>query len=347
LVCGGSAYAHIAYPRQLTLKSDVVRDAFQRVARMALAAAVPVVGSRPDGYRMRARLHYRAGHLGFFREGSHELCDAASTRQLTPSTIDAIARLEAALSHAPRAAVREVEIAENCAGSERACHFELAAGGDPSTLAALTEVDGLRGASCSAEHQARALTLWGTPVVTETVAGARLTRHARAFFQGNRYLLHDLVTRVVSAAPAGQSLDLYAGVGLFAAALAARGDTNVVAVEGDAVSADDLKRNAAAFGRAIAARHQAVEVFLASRPPRGADAVIVDPPRTGMTRDAVQGVLRLGAGRVLYLSCDVATLARDARLLVDRGYTLTSVEAFDMFPNTAHIETLAIFDSVK
>ena len=88
--CGGSLYAHIAYERQLSLKSELVADSFARIGKISLDARVPVLASAEQGYRMRARLHVRNGKFGFFREGTHDLCDAAPTRQLLPDTIDAI-----------------------------------------------------------------------------------------------------------------------------------------------------------------------------------------------------------------------------------------------------------------
>jgi 23S rRNA (uracil1939-C5)-methyltransferase len=346
--CGGSVYAHITYARQLDLKRDVLRDAFARLARIPLDDALLVTPSPPEGYRIRARLHVRSGRLGFFREGTHALCDAGATRQLLPETIEAVRRFEASIAEAPRGAISEVVISENCAATERASHLELDANADPSRLANLTHVDGFTGVTCGAPHHARALTLWGSATVSDTIRGVRITRQARAFFQGNRYLLEALVARVVQGVPPGQVVDLYAGVGLFSTALAARGDTQVTAVEGDAVAAEDLKHNAGSFGGAISARHQSVEAFLSSnRPAPRLDCVVVDPPRTGMTREALQGVIGLGAARVVYVSCDVATLARDTRALVDRGYRLTTLEAFDMFPNTAHVESLAIVDKVN
>jgi 23S rRNA (uracil1939-C5)-methyltransferase len=88
--------------------------------------------------------------------------------------------------------------------------------------------------------------------------------------------------------------------------------------------------------------HQPVEAFVRSAPP-GADVVIVDPPRTGMSRAALQGVVRLRGRRIVYVSCDVATLARDARRLVDAGYEIVRVNAFDLFPNTPHVEAVVTF----
>jgi tRNA/tmRNA/rRNA uracil-C5-methylase (TrmA/RlmC/RlmD family) len=96
--CGGCLYAHVSYQRQLALKSDVIADAFARIAKLPLAQPVHVEPSPEDGYRMRARLHMRGQRYGFFREGTHDLCDARATRQLLPATFDVLDRLAAAIT---------------------------------------------------------------------------------------------------------------------------------------------------------------------------------------------------------------------------------------------------------
>ena len=101
--------------------------------------------------------------------------------------------------------------------------------------------------------------------------------------------------------------------------------------------------NAVAANGRVTAVHQSVERFLAARPPRPS-LVLLDPPRTGLSPEAADEVIRLAADRVVYVSCDVATLARDARRLVDAGYTLERLNAFDLFPNTPHVETVAVFE---
>ena len=349
--CGGNVFSHIAYDRQLAIKRDIIRDAFTRIGRMATPEQLPVARSPVDGYRMRARLHVRGGRIGFFREGTHDLCDAEATGQLLPETTASLQRLAAAMTALPNASVVEVEVSENAAADQRVVHLELAAGGEPSRLGTLSAVEGITGASCGFATSHRALTLWGVPSITETIVvpaasgdlPVTLTRHAHAFFQGNRFLIARLAAAVLDAVPHGRVLDLYAGVGLFSAPLARRG-TDVIAIEGDRIAAEDLKTNAAAAGGAIEARHQAVETFLAVDTPAGINCVVVDPPRTGMTKEALAGAIALHAARVVYVSCDVATLARDARLLADSGYRLQALEAFDLFPNTAHVETVAVFD---
>src|SRR6266545_1392320 len=109
LQCGGSLYGHIAYARQLDIKSQVIGDAFGRIGRLPLAAPVPVRPSREAGYRMRARLHLRAHRIGFFREGTHDVCDPRPTRQLLPATCDALELLAAAIQTLGIDTIREVE----------------------------------------------------------------------------------------------------------------------------------------------------------------------------------------------------------------------------------------------
>jgi 23S rRNA (uracil1939-C5)-methyltransferase len=173
-----------------------------------------------------------------------------------------------------------------------------------------------------------------------------LRRHVLAFFQGNRYLLGQLAVHVVGQVPSGSSVvDLYAGVGLFAVAAAALRGARVTAVEGDRIAAADLAANAAATNGAVAPVHQSVEEF-ARDERRDTGALILDPPRTGISREALDGICRMRAPRVVYVSCDVATLARDARVLVASGYTIDKIDAFDLFPNTPHVETVAVFQRI-
>jgi len=341
-LCGGCLYSHIAYPRQLALKAQVIADAFRRIGRLELPAPLAVAGSPEEGYRMRARFHVRGHRLGFFRENSHEVCDARATRQLLPATADTLDRLMAAMRSLGLDAVREIELSENIEASERAVFLDAGAI-DEATLARLADTDGLTGLGS-------AWGAFGSPHVGDTLAiGEKrlaLRRHVQAFFQGNRYLLRDLVAHVAGLLPEGGAvLDLYAGVGLFSLAAAGARGASVVAVEGDVFAAADLQANAAAFGGAITTVRASVESIgpgLAGAN-RKFDAVIVDPPRTGMSREALDNALKVNAPRLVYVSCDVATLARDARRIVDHGYTLERADAFDLFPNTPHVETVVVF----
>jgi tRNA/tmRNA/rRNA uracil-C5-methylase (TrmA/RlmC/RlmD family) len=355
--CGGSVYAHVAYDRQLALKGEILVDAFRRIAKLVVQEPVPVEPSTETGYRMRARLHVRDGRLGFFREGSHELCDAAATGQLLPETGWVLGEVASALAELRARNVASIEVAENIPGDQRALHLELRSepGVPPGAFGVLARLAGVTGVTCLAPPGRDLLVLGGRPRVVDPIsaivgtaaggmAGAVLGRRATAFFQANRYLLPTLVSRVVSHVPEGPVVDLYAGVGLFAVSLAACGRAPVVAVEGDRASGADLVENAKPFHDRLRVERGAVEGFLRAGPGTSAETLLVDPPRSGMSREAMAGIAARGARRIVYVSCDVATLARDTRRLVDAGYVLSHLEAFDLFPNTAHVESLAVLD---
>lgn len=357
--CGGQAYAFIEYPHQLEIKRDVIRDAFARLGRMPLGdREIPITGSREDGYRMRARFQVEAGRVGFFREGTHELCDSAATGQLLPETSRVIDQVSQRLRKIDAGGVTAIELSENVAADGRALHLQLRPVPKARTtvFGPISGVPGVTGATCQLASGAPVVRLGGVPLVGDPlgdIVGAsitrftdtRLERSARAFFQGNRYLLPALVRAVTAKVPAeGGVLDLYAGVGLFASALAAQGRDGIVAVEGDRISGADLALNVKKLGDAVSCELQPVERYLATHTGPGARTIIVDPPRTGLSRNAMTSVLAHGAARIVYVSCDIATLARDVRHAADRGYALTHLEAFDLFPNTAHVETLAVLD---
>ena len=171
---------------------------------------------------------------------------------------------------------------------------------------------------------------------------------------------------MVALVPPGPVVDMYAGVGLFGLALAAVGASDVTLVEGDAASVPSLTANAEPLGPRARIVRGSVESFLSAGPDRrvrssyvgrvprrdanetrsgpAADATfIVDPPRTGMSKEALAGVVRARPARIVYVSCDVATFARDTRTFLDAGYELGALTGIDLFPNTAHVETVAAF----
>lgn len=347
--CGGNVFAHIDYARQLTLKGEIIQDAFKRIGRIPLAEAPPVVASPEHGYRMRARLHVSGGRIGFFLEGTHQVCDVGSTGQLSAETTDWVAALNRSLTRDQMRGLAAIEMAENIPGRERACHLELHSGVDARGYTGMGE--GLTGLSAHHTDRPGVVRIAGVPVVTDAVQVdddpshvLSLSRDARAFFQGNRFLVEPLVRRVVRLVADAPVIDLYAGVGLFGLSLAAAGRESVTAVEGDPVSQADLQRNAERFGDRVGVVRRSVESYLASvrKDDISAATVIVDPPRTGISKDAVAHLVRVQPSRIVYISCDVATLARDTRALHDAGYGLAELTGIDLFPNTAHVESIAV-----
>ena len=348
--CGGNVLGHVAPARQGRLKGEILDDAFRRIARLPLPEVPAVVVSPEQGYRMRARLHVQRSRIGFLREASHDLCDAESTGQLLPATSEWIRRAGETLRRERLEGLRSIEIAENVPATERGCHLELGIGENPERYTALAE--GLSGLSAQRGDALESTLLMGKPAVEdklpvtrgEAQAHLHLLRDVRAFFQGNRYLLQPLLSYVVGLAGEGPVLDLYAGVGLFGLSLAALGRDRVTLVEGDRVSGASLVTNATPFGGGVQVQRLSVEQFLqADRGAADDETIIVDPPRTGLSQEATAGVLKWKSPRIIYVSCDVATLARDARALINAGYELESLQGFDLFPNTAHVESVSLF----
>jgi 23S rRNA (uracil1939-C5)-methyltransferase len=346
--CGGNVLAHAAYEAQLRMKAAIIDDAFRRVGRCPLPALPEVVPSPSTGYRMRARLHVQQGQVGFYREQTHELCSVTGTGQLAEgaeAVVDALNRHARTLRDADAVTV---ELSENREGTQRALHVVVRQGGHGAALAALSDVPGVTGVSWGIEGSPRVTVASGQPEITESLsAGDRhwtLTRNVRAFFQGNRFLLDPLVQHVCAQLHRGGVADLYAGVGLFSVAAAALGHVPVVAVEADPVAGRDLKNNGREWKGLLQTRVEDVETYLRSHRALSFATVIVDPPRTGLSRQVLSALMSQQVARVVYVSCDVATLARDARTWIDGGYRLAAVRAFDLFPQTAHIETVAVFD---
>ena len=352
--CGGAAFAHVAYTRQLELKQQILTDAFRRQARIMLEPAPSVAASPEHGYRLRARLHVSHGRAGYFREGTHTICDAAATGQLS---VDA-ARLTQGVVDAmgaEAAACAAVVVSENVEISERVLHLEPAQGARIANLSRdAASSAGVTGVTTIIDG--RLVTIAGADAVTDS-AGALFggdapidtdvtwTRRAPAFFQANRYLVGRLLRRVLESTAGERVVDLYAGVGLFSVALAAAG-TRVIAVEGEPFAVADLRTNARPWPDRLEVAAGSVEDVVAHAPPFVPTAVIVDPPRTGLSPAAAQGLAAWAVPQLVYVSCDPPTLARDAGRLVQAGYRLQSVEAFDLFPNTPHVEALAVFARV-
>jgi tRNA/tmRNA/rRNA uracil-C5-methylase (TrmA/RlmC/RlmD family) len=349
--CGGLSYAHVEYERQRVLKGEVVADAFRRIGKISLDAPVTVRASPERGYRMRARLHVKDGQVGFYREHSHDICDAAATAQLQPGAVDVVEDLLRGLGgHGQR--IQSVVIGEAVTGGQRLLHLEphsdmafdapIVAAAVPAGVLGVSSWFEGRVAKLSGEDRlvdkASDLFTGTMPVPAET----RWRRSAASFFQGNRFLLGDLVGHVLAAVRGDVVADLYAGVGLFAVAAAAAG-ARVLAVEGDRTSSADLAINAEPYSQ-FETHRASVEQAAKRLRPGAFTTIVIDPPRTGMSKEAMDAVLRLAAQRLVYVSCDPATLARDAAKILAGGYDLASLDGFDLFPTTGHVETVGIFD---
>ena len=229
---------------------------------------------------MRARLHVRGGRIGFFREGTHDLCDASRTGQLLPAT-EQILEPDSDAARAAKARTRSAKSSSartwpapngRCSPSSRRARVR----GDVQRLPGLFDAEGVTGLVITRPEAPQFVAGRGHPHISDVLeitvegqtASVRLRRHVAAFFQGNRFLLQPLVETVLGLLPRGELLDLYAGAGLFGVSFAALGRGHVVAVEGDRQGAEDLAANAAALGTGVRVVPSAVETFLTRAPAR-------------------------------------------------------------------------------
>jgi 23S rRNA (uracil1939-C5)-methyltransferase len=348
--CGGCAYQHVDYAAQLRLKEDVLREALRR-AGVPWDEPIPVRPSPEEGWRTRATLHFRdtpdALLLGFHQEGTHRLVPVGRCPQLSARMNGAAEALRAALAERPewRRRARHLELAESLDGGELVA--SVATDLDPPAAAAMAPladaVPGLRGfgAATGFGRRRRFLSLRGDPHVTSAVHGLHLRAHVESFFQANRFLVGDLVQAVLDAVPEGRPvLDLYAGVGLFALPLGLR-SPEVRGLELHPVAVEDARANVEAAGLGHVRIQQGdVQQELDALRTREDEAIVLDPPRAGAGPDVVERIAQRRPPVVVYVSCDPPTLGRDLHAFAAAGYRVRSMEAFDLFPDTFHVETV-------
>jgi 23S rRNA (uracil1939-C5)-methyltransferase len=312
--CGGCDFQQLTYEAQLAAKVEIIRDCLRRIARLTPPGEISITPSPAQWrYRSRARWQHdaRARHLGYYELASHRVVDVAECPVVVPELQGALSRLRESVTG------RE-------ARTEETREFEAVAGDDGVSLEPPLE-----------ERDA------GERV--RSIAGESYRFDAACFFQINHALLESLVVEALRDEAGESAIDLYCGVGLFTLPLARRFQ-RVTGVEANAAAAAYARRNLSDARLANAEIKTAqVGEWLARTARRRArvDLLLLDPPRAGAEHGALAGMLELQPRRIIYVSCDPATLARDVRELTTHGYRLASVAAFDMFPQTHHVETVA------
>ncbi|HIE38841.1 MAG TPA: class I SAM-dependent RNA methyltransferase, partial [Anaerolineae bacterium] len=311
--CGGCQWQHAAYEAQLRLKAEVVADQLTRIGRIA---EPPVRPTLPDptgwAYRNQARFHPAPeGGLGFRAAGSHRVVPVEACLILHPlladlyDTLDLdLPELEALTLRAGTGTGERMLILETEGDEPPSVHLDL-----PVSCVLLLS-DGT------------AVNLIGQNHLVETVAEHTYRISAPSFFQVNTSQAAQLVRLAMEALELDGGevvLDGYCGVGLFAVPLAERAGL-VIGVEALHPAVEDLLENTAGMEN-VEVVEGPVEAVLANLE-NPLDAVLVDPPRPGLTREALDGLVAASPRRIVYVSCDPATLARDGRRLVEAGYRL-------------------------
>jgi 23S rRNA (uracil1939-C5)-methyltransferase len=365
--CGGCHYQHTTYEHQLEIKKEILRETLRRFAKLELSEDIQVHPSPPWNYRNRSRLQVRVGPefaVGYFKLASHELLPVEDC----PISSPLINRGIAALWQSGRArkvpqGIKEVEFFANaddtqllvdvaCARDARRANVREWAEEFRVSLPEIVGVVAFREPN-PGDRKAAApeiLVTAGASHLTYETQKAKYRVSAGSFFQTNRHLTDELV-RIVTAGQSGDlALDLYAGVGLFSTALA--GDMrHIVSVESSQTSTADLSYNQSSNGEAVQAT---TEQYLARSETSGRvgkgtvlphilnepDLAVVDPPRSGLGERVARMLATLGASRVIYVSCDPATLARDLVPLLAAGYHVGQVHLVDLFPQTYRLESV-------
>ncbi len=337
ITCGGCHYQHMPYALQLQAKTDILVDQLQRIGGLTEVPVQPAIPSpQPYNYRNHIQFHLdRQGKLGF---------QAMRTNAVVPIRE----------CHLPEESLNwiwpQLDI-EPGAGQER---VSLRSGaGDEVQI--ILESDQAEPVDFSVEElpvsvvhlgPGGSLVLAGSEHLEMEVLGQTFRVSAGAFFQVNTPMAEAMVKHLLESLPFSGGttvLDVYCGVGLFSAFIAPRVN-RLVGIEVSEVACSDFAVNLDRFDHVELYQAQADEVLsnLKFQP----DIIIVDPPRSGLERGAMDGLLAQGATWLGYVSCDPATLARDARKLIQGGYRLEKITPFDLFSQTYHIESISLFTKI-
>ncbi|HEV2802619.1 MAG TPA: class I SAM-dependent RNA methyltransferase [Pyrinomonadaceae bacterium] len=327
--CGGCDFQQLTYEAQLAAKTEIIRDCLRRIARYEAPAHIPITPSPAIWrYRSRARWQHDPARrlLGYYELASHRVCDVVECPVVLPEVQDKLSHLRATLLTNEPGATTNMHAAGETKDTRE---FN-----DPEEFQAVAGDDGVSLLPPLAEEDAHER--------TRTLAGERYRFDASCFFQINHALLEPLLAEALKDAAGETALDLYCGVGLFTLPLARR-FARVNAVEGNASATHFARLNLDAARLTNATVHTArVGDWLAANASTLAplDFLLLDPPRSGAEPETLDAMLALRPRRISYVSCDPATLARDLRPLFEAAYTLDSLHAFDMFPQTHHVETV-------
>lgn len=352
--CGGCHYQHSTYEHQLEIKASILKENLRRLAKLELAAELQVHASPPWNYRNRTRMRVQAQSpflLGYNRFGSRELEPIAECPISSPLINRAIAALwKTGREGGIDDSVREIEFFANGDDSqllvEIYCEYGIsqkqAQAACEQVRSAMPEIAGVTAFSLpqpqrASKPESRALAKTGVSSFEYATAEFKYRVSAGSFFQTNRYLVDELLGVVCAGRSGRTALDLYAGIGLFAAVLSRHFD-RVMAVESSPQSLADLEYNSPENVKAV--RAEVDEYLESAAGKRHADLIVVDPPRGGLGRRVTASLVKLRPPRLTYVSCDPATLARDLVPLLAGGYRVEQAHVVDLFPQTFHIESV-------
>lgn len=369
LQCGGCAFRHIRYPAELQIKEQRVRDALSRIGGLDAFPVQPIVGAQEtDHYRNKAQLPISRGtdgelKLGFYAYHSHRVVPCEQC-PLQPAVFD---RAMQVFRDWERDFPQEVYDEATGRGCLRHLYLREARATGEVMVCVVANADALNGEDALAERLRDAIpglqsvilntnrertnvilgkdcrTIWGESMITDVLCGLRFEISPLSFYQVNHdqtQRLYDLVKEYAGLTGAETVLDLYCGTGTIGLTLASAAKA-LIGVEVIPEAVENARKNAALNGITNAqflcadAAKAAGELRQSGQLP---DVVVLDPPRKGCAPGLVDTIREMAPQKVVYVSCDPATLARDLRLFADAGYGPVALTPVDLFPRTAHVE---------
>lgn len=317
--CGGCNFQQLKYEAQLEAKIAILKDCLSRIGKINFSGEIPIIGSpREYEYRARAQWHLdtRKKRFGYFQRKSHEIIDVEVCPILTAELETTLKTLRGEISWESFWS-ETVEIEAANAGAEISVY--------------------------SAEI------IEPTDEISFEANGETYFYDATAFFQGNPFLIEQLIALALKDATGENALDLYCGVGLFTLPLA-RNFAKVSGVEGYDKAIDFAKKNVEN------ARLSNVKLFCENVADwlkenaenlKNPDFLLLDPPRAGTESDIIENIIKLQPKQISYVSCEPSTLARDLKILTENNFRIEQITALDLFPQTHHVETVVRLQSVR
>ena len=309
-VCGGCDFQQMNYETQLHAKLDIIRDCLKRIGKIEFEDLGIIPSPNEFEYRSRARWHADRDDqaIGYYAADSHEIVNVATCPILVPKLEDTLIALQ-----------KDTKWKDVMAGR--------------------TDIDAATGDNNAVSIYSPDL-VEPTAEITYNHNGIEYAFSARGFFQGNQTLIGELVRLAIGGATGETALDLYCGVGLFALPMAKQ-FTNVIGVEENAEAIRFAKQNKARGGFSnVDFKRTGVRDFLKGHQLDKTDFVLIDPPRAGAEDHTIDLVAKMAPLAISYVSCEPSILARDLRILLDRGYRIDTITAIDLFPQTHHVETV-------
>ncbi len=341
-ICGGCHYQHLDYTQQLKLKRDLVKDQLERIGKLTDLPEIPITPSPlPFGYRNQVQFHPTnlesiegLSSLGFKRPDSNNVLPIAKCLLIPDELNELLAQLELeAYSGVSRLAMR--------IDSDRELMLIFEGESDePPDLSIELPVS-----STYVSPDGQSFSLSGNDALVYTVLGKDFLVSPESFFQVNLSVAEGMIKHVLSLIGDQENLEvleLYSGVGLFTRFLAPLA-SRLTAIESSPSACFDFVSNLDEFEN-ISLYEGEVEFILPGLigQLKPIDLVVLDPPRAGLNVHARQALIDLDPKEIIYISCDPSTLSRDLKHFSEAGYSLQNIHAFDMFPQTAHVETMTV-----